>query len=173
MCRSTGTGEVPMIELRKAREDDVPALVALAKRSWRVAFADAPASFVAAREGRDFEGPWYARHWNAMTVAEETGVVVGLVQPELDEVNGLWVDPTAHRRGVGTLLLRAAEREIAAAGHGRAWLTCSGFNRQALGFYAARGYRETGSEPLARADGLVERLFTLERWIETDRGESM
>jgi [ribosomal protein S18]-alanine N-acetyltransferase len=157
-----------MIELRKAREDDVPALVALAKRSWRFAFASAPAAFVAAREGRDFEGPWYARYWSAMMVAEERGHVLGLVQPEIDEVNGLWVDPSAHRRGVGTLLLRAAEREIAAAGHRRAWLTCSGFNAQALDFYAARGYRETGRAPLARPDRLVEMLFTLERQIDAD-----
>jgi GNAT superfamily N-acetyltransferase len=103
-----------------------------------------------------------------MTVAEEQGHLLGLVQPEIDEVNGLWVDPAAHRRGIGTLLLGAAEREIVAAGHGRAWLTCSALNPQALGFYAARGYRESGREPLSRADGLVEMLLTLERRLDAN-----
>jgi GNAT superfamily N-acetyltransferase len=47
-------------------------------------------------------------------------VVLGEVQPAGDEVNGLWVDPAAQGRGVGTALLGYAEGVIAAAGHDRA-----------------------------------------------------
>src|SRR5262249_61893566 len=65
--------------------------------------------------------------------------------------------------GVGTALLRHAERQMAAAGHGRAWLTCSGFNPGAVRFYLARGYREVGRGTKDRGGGVVEELLTFER----------
>jgi GNAT superfamily N-acetyltransferase len=153
-----------MMTLRPAREADVPALVELARRSWLSAFAEtAPPAFVRDRLAREFERDWYPRYWADMTVAEDGGVTVGVVQPRGDEVNGLWVEPAAQGRGVGTTLLRHAERQIAAAGHGRAWLTCSGFNPGAVRFYLARGYREVGREAKDRGGGVVEELLAFER----------
>ena len=64
---------------------------------------------------------------------------------------------------MGTALLRHAERLIAAAGHARVWLTCSGFNPGAARFYLARGYREVGRTTKERGEGLVEDLLTFER----------
>jgi GNAT superfamily N-acetyltransferase len=92
-------------------------------------------------------------------------VLLGVVQPESDEVNGLWVAPEAQGRGVGTALLRHAERLIAAAGYKRAWLTCSGFNPGAARFYLARGYQEVSRTTKDRGEGLVEELLTFERWL--------
>jgi ribosomal protein S18 acetylase RimI-like enzyme len=153
-----------MITLRPAREADVPSLIELARRSWLSGFAgSAPAAFVQDRLAREFERDWYPRHWPAMTVAEGGGALLGVVQPEGDEVNGLWVAPEAQGQGVGTALLRHAERQIAAAGYGRAWLTCSGFNPAAARFYLARGYREVGRATNDRGGGLVEELLTFER----------
>jgi putative acetyltransferase len=152
-----------MIALRSARASDVASLVALARRSWRAAFASAPEPYVRDRLSRDFESAWYARYWPTMTVVEEDGRVLGLVQPMDDEINGLWVDPPAFERGVGTLLLTTGEREIARAGHRRSWLTCSGFNERALAFYARRGYVETARRTAVRAEGVVEVVLTFER----------
>ena len=112
-----------MMTLRPAHESDVPALVEVARRSWLSAFAAAPAAFIQERQARDFEREWYPRYWRDMTVAEEDGVLLGVVQPMHDEVNGLWVEPFAQGRGVGSALLRHAEQQIAAAGFGRVWLT--------------------------------------------------
>ena len=153
-----------MLLLRRATAADVPALVVIARRAWLGAFAEsAPPSLIAAWRARDREPAWYAKHWPTVTVALLFGKHVGLVQPAGDEINGLWVDPAHEGEGIGDALLRAAEREIAAAGHTHAWLTCSGFNPRALEFYRAKGYaeRERGAEIVA--DGVIDRVYVLER----------
>lgn len=152
-----------MMRLRPACEGDLAALIALAKRSWLSAFTGAPAVFVQDWLGRAFEEEWYPRYWSGMTVAEAGGVILGLVQPMKDEINGLWVDPAAQGRGVGTALLLHGENEIATAGYTRAWLSCSGFNPKALRFYLARGYRRVKSETKARAGGVAEEMFVFDR----------
>jgi putative acetyltransferase len=154
-----------MIVLRSAEERDLPELAALAKRSWRFAFATAPEPYVRERLARDFETAWYARYWPTMTVAEAGERLLGVMQPMDDEINGLWVDPTAHGRGVGTMLMAAGEREIARAGHRRAWLSCSGFNERAIDFYGHRGYRECERRDVPRMEGVVETMLTLERML--------
>jgi ribosomal protein S18 acetylase RimI-like enzyme len=156
-----------MFTLRPARERDVPALIELARRSWLGAFADSvPAEMLREWRARDFEGTWYPVHWPSMTVAEDGGALLGLVQPMMDEINGLWVDPAAQGRGVGTALLRHGEREVASAGFARAWLSCSGFNPKARRFYVARGYREVRCETKERAGGVVEEMWYYERPLE-------
>jgi [ribosomal protein S18]-alanine N-acetyltransferase len=152
-----------VIMLRPAGVEDVPAMTALARRAWAEAFATAPAAFAREWLARDFEQGWYPRHWPVMTVAEVHGAVVGLVQPDGDEVNGLWVAPEFHGQGVGSALLAHAETGIAAAGHRRAWLTCSALNPRAVRFYEGRGYRECGRQSKMRADGVVEEVITFAR----------
>jgi ribosomal-protein-alanine N-acetyltransferase len=98
-----------------------------------------------------------------MTVAEADGGLLGLAQPMLDEINGLWVDPSAQGRGVGTALLLHGEAEIAAAGYTRAWLSCSGWNPKAMRFYEARGYRLFRTETKDRAGGVREEMACYER----------
>lgn len=152
------------MNLRPAREGDLHGLIELARRSWRSAFGETtPAEFVRDWLARDFESEWYPKYWRSMTVAEAGGVLLGLVQPMDDEINGLWVDPAAQGRGVGTALLLHGEAEILAAGHRRAWLSCSVFNPTALRFYEARGYRPFRTETKERAGGVVEEMVYYER----------
>jgi [ribosomal protein S18]-alanine N-acetyltransferase len=158
--------------LRPARESDLPVLIELARRSWLSAFADsAPAEFVREWLARDFERDWYARHWRSMTVAEAGGIVLGLVQPMNDEINGLWVDPAAQGRGIGSMLLAHGEAEIAAAGYWRAWLSCSGFNPKALHFYRTRGYCPVRVEMKFRAGGVREEMWIYERRLSPAAAE--
>jgi len=98
-----------------------------------------------------------------MTVAEIGGHVVGLVQPMLDEINGLWVDLDAQSRGVGTPLLMHGERLIAASGHDRVWLSCSAFNPNGCSFYETRGYTRFRSELKRRAEDVIEEMVYFER----------
>lgn len=150
--------------LRPAGEDDVPRLVEIARRAWLSAFAGhAPEPMIAYWRNADREPGWYARYWPDMIVAEAGDFVVGLTQPAADEVNGLWVDPEWQGRGIGRLLLRAAERHIGQMGHERAWLTCSGFNLRAAGFYRAVGYALDREEKELHPSGVVETVWTFAR----------
>lgn len=152
--------------IRPAVAADVAQLVAIARRAWLSAFAGrAPAELVAHWRATDREPAWYARYWPDMLVAEVEGGPVGLAQPAQDEVNGLWVDPTWHRRGVGTRLLSAAEDHIRADGHSRAWLTCSAFNQPAAAFYRSRGYVLERQQAQLHPSGVPEALLIFARQL--------
>lgn len=149
--------------LRPAHEGDVTPMIVLARRSWRSGFASAPVAFIQEWLTREFERGWYPKHWPQMTVAEEDGGLVGLVQPAADEINGLWVEPAVQGRGIGSALLAEGERQITAAGYGRVWLSCSRFNGKALKFYGRRGYRQFRSEVKPRAGGVKETVIYFEK----------
>jgi ribosomal protein S18 acetylase RimI-like enzyme len=155
--------------LRVARAADLPALIELARRSWLSAFAQtAPFGLIAWWAREDVTSRWYEDHWRAMTVLEEDGAIIGLVQPAEAEINGLWVHPAHQGKGAGTLLLRAGEEAILGAGHQKAWLECSAFNPRAVAFYQRRGYVETERRRHAHRSGFeVEDVF-LERALATD-----
>ena len=162
-----------MTTLRPASERDVPGLIELARRSWLSGFVgSAPAAFVQEWLAREFERGWYPRYWQDMTVADLGGVLLGVVQPMKDEINGLWVDPSAQGRGIGTALLVHGEREIASAGYERAWLSCSGFNPKAMRFYLARGYQQVRTETKVRACGVLEEMFVYDRPLSRSIGQS-
>jgi ribosomal-protein-alanine N-acetyltransferase len=153
--------------VRPAREEDVEHLIDLARRSWLSAFAQtAPFALIEWWVRADRVTSIYRQYWAEMLVLEEDGVLVGLVQPKDDEINGLWVDPARQGTGAGTLLLGAGEDVIRRAGHRRAWLTCSSFNGKALHFYQRRGYVETGRDREPHAAGVEIENIRMERALD-------
>lgn len=80
-------------------------------------------------------------------VAEAQGEILGFACRSADELRGLYVAPTAVRRGVGTALLECIEAEAGAEGIQMLRLQST---LTAASFYRARGYV---------ADGLGERLM--------------
>ncbi|HYG70336.1 MAG TPA: GNAT family N-acetyltransferase [Anaeromyxobacteraceae bacterium] len=74
-------------------------------------------------------------------VAESAGDVLGFAAVRGDEARAVYVRPDAVRRGIGTRLLDAVEREVRAGG-GTA-VTCEA-TLNAVPFYLANGYVETG-----------------------------
>jgi ribosomal protein S18 acetylase RimI-like enzyme len=150
--------------IRPAREDDLVRLIEIARRSWLSAFAQtAPFALIEWWVRTDRTTILYREHWRAMSVLEDDGVIIGLVQPAAAEINGLWVHPGWHGRGAGTMLLSAGEQMVARAGHAVAWLTCSGFNGAALEFYRRRGYVETAREREPHACGVEVENVRMER----------
>src|SRR2546428_5021066 len=85
---------------------------------------------------------------NLMLVAtDEGGRVVGFtaVHPKDCEMYLLFVDPAAAGRGVGRMLLAAADSALRDAGCREAFLYTHEQNERALHVYANAGYRPDGS----------------------------
>ena len=94
--------------------------------------------------------PYRAGDWRGGLLAEIDGRIVGVVVFDDDWVEDLWVMKEHRRRGIGSLLLAAAERQIAGRGHIEARLRVVARNLEARRFYGARGWAETASYPHER-----------------------
>jgi GNAT superfamily N-acetyltransferase len=78
----------------------------------------------------------------AENVGELLGFAVVLRRDDGDaELDGLFVDPTQWRHGIGRELLEQAERIAASEGAASLWVTA---NTRALGFYGACGFVTVG-----------------------------
>ena len=153
-------------DLRPAREDDVDAMIELARRSWLSAFGQtAPSALIDAWVRTDRTTEHYRRYWKDMLLLGDGTTIVGLVQPLEAEINGLWVHPDHQGQGAGTRLLQAGEDVIRRAGHEMAWLHCSAYNPRALEFYLRRGYVETSRERSRHPAGIEIVNVRMERRI--------
>jgi ribosomal protein S18 acetylase RimI-like enzyme len=102
--------------------------------------------------GHLFEGdvPEPEGNWEKALVAEQRGRLVGVVVAADDWIEDLWVARDQRGRGLGSRLLAAGERRIAAEGHAVAHLRVAADNERARRFYAARGWSETDAYPHER-----------------------
>lgn len=123
--------------LRPAADDDRPALL----RIWRRA-VEATHDFLtpADVDGIEMQVRTAALPAPAVTVAQRPdGALLGWVGVHGARVEALFVDPDAHRRGVGTALLAAAT-----AGAPSVELDVNEQNPSALAFYERHGFVRVG-----------------------------
>lgn len=152
--------------VRPATEADVPRMIEVARRSFLSAFGvTAPFPLIQQWACDDREATSYPREWAFMFVLEREGVIAGLVQPTVDEIDGLWIHPDFQGQGIGSLLLEHGEGIIRSRGFSRSWLTCSAFNPRALEFYRRRGYRVFRSSHKLHECGVDEESFGMERML--------
>jgi GNAT superfamily N-acetyltransferase len=103
-----------------------------------------------------------AGRWAGGLVAEVAGRIVGVVVSDDDWVEDLWVAREYRNRGIGTMLLTAAERRIAKRSYTEAQLRVVAENLDARRFYAAHGWAETVSYPHEKwGFAMVEMVKTL------------
>ncbi|MFZ0217256.1 MAG: GNAT family N-acetyltransferase [Candidatus Dormiibacterota bacterium] len=140
--RGARGGQPAKVRLRRAVDTDVPALAALGRAAYahyvpRIGHEPAPmtadyAAAVAAGE---------------VWVAEHDDRVVGLVVlvPAVDHLllENVAVNPDLQGAGVGTALLRLAEREAASRSLPAIRLYTNEAMTENLAYYPRRGYRET------------------------------
>jgi len=140
----------PGIRLRQAVASDAQAIGAVFDAAVRVGWtylgelASRP-MFTAAEWDKDV-----ADHAppNVLLVAtDEGGRVIGFTaaHPQDCEMYLLFVDPASAGRGVGRILLAAADDALRAAGCSEAFLYTHEQNERALHVYASAGYRPDGS----------------------------
>jgi GNAT superfamily N-acetyltransferase len=155
------TTAFPATDIRPASPDDALCLGVLAMQVFLDTYATDGIRPAIAREALSAYAPEvYQRLLRApatfILVAERQGHLLGLAQVTLGtrhplvqaaapaELDRLYVQQPFTGRGLGRLLLQAAERGAAARGAGTLWLTPWVHNHRARHFYAREGYADLG-----------------------------
>jgi ribosomal protein S18 acetylase RimI-like enzyme len=165
--------------IRLAVAADVPALAALAARTWLDAFGGSLAPEHAAAEaetGRSEARFAAALQERTILVAEADGALVGYVElgevdiPEADagpedaELHRLYVDTPVQGRGIGRALLDAALAHPRLATAPRVFLQVWEENERAVRLYERAGFRRVGSTRFTIGSEVVEdAVLVLER----------
>ncbi len=131
------------VDIRLARPDDRNDLIELQRRA-SLMWEDTRQRLMDEPELIDLDPEMIAR--NEVFVAEEDGEVLGFAAIVAHEGNdaeleGIFVEPAAWRRGIGTLLLRQIEREAHAWQASRLHVIA---NRHVAHFYTANGFTIVG-----------------------------
>lgn len=121
--------------VRPAGADDVPALAAIAGRSYRAAFAGILETDVLATRDEAFFAGRFASSWERMLVACSGETLVGFLLMTDGHIDMLFMDPAASGRGGGVLLLKEAEQRGARS------LECFRDNHAARRFYERHGWQ--------------------------------
>jgi GNAT superfamily N-acetyltransferase len=124
------------LAVRAAAESDVAGIEALVLEVVREVYGDLFPG----------EAPRPDGNWRLGVVAEIDGLIAGVVVADDDWVEDLWVARAYRERGIGGILLAAAERQMA-RNHAEARLRVVEGNLDARRFYGARGWVETISYP--------------------------
>jgi putative acetyltransferase len=120
--------------VRLAGADDVPALAAIAERSYRAAFEHILELDVLESRDSTFFAARFASSWERMLVAASDGRPVGFLLMVDGHIDMLFMDPDASGRGGGALLLKEAEQR------GVKSLECFRDNHAARRFYERHGW---------------------------------
>jgi putative acetyltransferase len=122
------------VNVRTAGADDVPALAAIAERSYRAAFAGILEEEVLESRDSTFFASRFASSWERMLVTCSGEMPVGFLLMTDGYIDMLFMDPVAGGRGGGTLLLEDAEARGARS------LECFRDNYAARRFYERHGW---------------------------------
>jgi GNAT superfamily N-acetyltransferase len=132
------------VTLRPARAGDEGTIAEIWELGWRDAhLGNVPDQLLAVRTSESFRTR-AADRLGDTTVGLVDGQVAGFVMIVADEVEQMYVAARHRGHGVADLLMEDAERQIAAAGHGVAWLAVVAGNARARRFYERRGWSDDG-----------------------------
>lgn len=152
----------PVLQVRPAREAEIPRLAEI----WHDAWLDAHAALLPEelKRLRTLESfrDRLAKALPRVRVVDVSGEPAGICMIKGDELYQLFV--AAHARGTGAAiaLIDDAEARIRDTGVKLAWLTCAIGNDRAARFYEKRGWRRTGVVP-SRVE-TTEGEFELDAW---------
>ena len=156
--------------IRPALPADAPAIGRIHCQAWRVTYTGLLPDAMMARLSEERSTEIFRREGcRNLFVAELDGEAVGFCgygpwrggesDPGLGEIVGLYVLQKAQRLGIGTRLLQAGADALQFGGSTRAALWVLAGNAPAIGYYQARGFRDTG---LTQGNGpLQERQMLL------------
>ncbi len=132
-------------ELRPATVADAPEISRIWREGWRDGhLGHTPVALVEARTDASFDHRAMDRIPHT-TVAVIDEAVAGFIVIDDDEAEQVYVDRARRGTGLAAVLLAEAERQIAAAGHPRAWLAVAAGNERARSFYERSGWADAGA----------------------------
>ena len=138
--------------VRAAGTGDIPALAAIAERSYRAAFACILEEPALQSRNASFFAERFASSWERMLVAVSHEKPAGFLLMTDGHIDMLFMDPAASGRGGGERLLKEAEVR------GARTLECFRDNDSARRFYERHGWRverEYDREFAGRSRGFV------------------
>jgi len=131
-------------ELRTARPEDVESIAQIWNSGWHDGHdGHVPDELTAVRTPESFRTRAEARIPQT-TVALVDGRVAGFVVVHDDELEQVYVDSAHRGSGVAPALMEAGLRQVARAGHDRAWLAVAAGNARARRFYEREGWSDDG-----------------------------
>lgn len=135
----------PIVEVRRARRDEIGDIVDLISGAHAETYAPSPVD--GARYLAEVPAKADRRHrfWRTYMVAESDGRIVGVVQTVFNTVNALYVEADMRGRGIGSQLLSAAEAALRGKGvNSMRVRVADGFPRVSA-FYERHGWRVAGT----------------------------
>lgn len=145
------------IEIRKPQDKDIDALNRLLKSQWDYHYDLDSVYYMSGPDGKDVD---FARDYmdkkNVYSlIAIDEGTPVGFIVfeqgksehddtaiKEFIEIYELMVDSSYRGKGLGRMLMSAAEEKSKELGYDWVKLYCSSYNDSALGFYEGLGYSD-------------------------------
>jgi ribosomal protein S18 acetylase RimI-like enzyme len=154
-------------DIRPATLEDVAAIAEIHVRTWQVAYADIfPPVVLGAQSVDERAAMWTRTLANPafdVLVAEDKAIC-GFVclgpserVPGTGEIWAIYVDPSAWRRGVGSMLLDRAVERLTERGFAEAVLETLARSTQSCGFYESHGW-EAGETRREEFRGVPEEL---------------
>ena len=150
----------PHLQIRRAGQDDIPALCALGARTFRETYLansdpDQVEAYAATAFTPDQVGLWLAHPQATTLLVIDDGTPVGYAMVLRDAVPDCVGDPGAamlsrlylarEAQGLGRLLMSAALEAAAALGARTVWLGVYERNPRAIAFYESWGFRRVGA----------------------------
>jgi putative acetyltransferase len=152
------------VALRPGQPTDAEALLAIHRRAILITGAHAYGPTLARSWAHGLSPDGYRRAMGEggeqFVVAEMDGRLEGFCSYRQAEVMGLFVDPGAHGGGIGSALLRHAERAIEAEGGRTVQVNASLLG---LPFYVRRGYVYVREFESTTRGGLLMRVVDMEK----------
>jgi ribosomal protein S18 acetylase RimI-like enzyme len=165
--------------IRRAQHEDIPAIMALHERCWRISYAglaDADAKF--SRPAAERVRLWtelLPRTRVVVSEGEVAGFVVAGPSRDADapertgEIFALYVDPERQGSGFGAALVEHACSELAAKGFSRLTLWTFQHNPASRRFYERLGFAHDGTETSDEDGAIVRYVLELQRPGLSDR----
>ena len=150
------------MEIRNARQEDLPLVTRIMVISFRASFADfvSPETMEKNTRGESclslLEGVYQDSSMHFLTDGRY-GMLVWQDQGEAAEIIALHTLPESHGSGLGRELLTTALRQI---GDRPAFLWAFAENARARRFYEKNGFHFNGSQRVSEFDGAVEVRYT-------------